>query len=208
MADYPNYTPYHYVHQNPVNLIDPTGMAAEGIETHFVNEKGETIANTDDGSNEVIVIRKENEDKFTKELSEKVKTKDDLNSEVNKELGEKYGYNFKEHNRNVDGGKGENYYTEGDDDQQVQWNMGYHKGYNNESLDLDPRTTTIIPGSFSRSAGHARGARHREAGKMNAFQPELLNSKANNYIKTNQAPKVNYRRYSELPIPLLIEPLN
>lgn len=85
MADYPNYTPYHYVHQNPVNLIDPTGMAAEGIETHFVNEKGETIANTDDGSNEVIVIRKEIEDKFTKELSEKVKTKDDLNSEVNKE---------------------------------------------------------------------------------------------------------------------------
>src|SRR5690606_28435476 len=25
---YPNYTPYHYVHQNPVNLIDPTGMEA------------------------------------------------------------------------------------------------------------------------------------------------------------------------------------
>src|SRR5690554_2250671 len=29
---YPNYTPYHYVHQNPINLIDPTGMSAEGLE--------------------------------------------------------------------------------------------------------------------------------------------------------------------------------
>ncbi|MBA5630351.1 SpvB/TcaC N-terminal domain-containing protein [Moheibacter lacus] len=29
MEDYPNFTPYHYVHQNPINLIDPTGMSAE-----------------------------------------------------------------------------------------------------------------------------------------------------------------------------------
>src|SRR5690554_6477657 len=28
---YPNYTPYHYVHQNPINMIDPTGMEAEGV---------------------------------------------------------------------------------------------------------------------------------------------------------------------------------
>lgn len=24
---YPAYTPYHYVHNNPVNMIDPTGMS-------------------------------------------------------------------------------------------------------------------------------------------------------------------------------------
>lgn len=27
--DYPGWMPYHYVHQNPLNLVDPTGMAAE-----------------------------------------------------------------------------------------------------------------------------------------------------------------------------------
>lgn len=27
---YPNYTPYHYVHNNPINMVDPTGMEADG----------------------------------------------------------------------------------------------------------------------------------------------------------------------------------
>ena len=27
---YPGWTPYHYVHNSPINLIDPTGMEAEG----------------------------------------------------------------------------------------------------------------------------------------------------------------------------------
>jgi len=28
--DFPSYTPYHYVHNSPVNLVDPTGMSAIG----------------------------------------------------------------------------------------------------------------------------------------------------------------------------------
>ncbi|WP_286444081.1 MULTISPECIES: hypothetical protein [unclassified Myroides] len=28
--EFPGWNPYHYVHNNPVNLVDPTGMSAEG----------------------------------------------------------------------------------------------------------------------------------------------------------------------------------
>ncbi|WP_286444106.1 MULTISPECIES: hypothetical protein [unclassified Myroides] len=28
--DFPGWNPYHYVHNNPVNLVDPTGMSADG----------------------------------------------------------------------------------------------------------------------------------------------------------------------------------
>ena len=30
--EFVGWTPYHYVHQNPINLIDPTGMSAEGAD--------------------------------------------------------------------------------------------------------------------------------------------------------------------------------
>lgn len=201
----PDWTPYRYGFNNPVRMTDPTGMfEVDGVETHYVNEKGETIAKTDDGSRDVIVIRKENEDKFTKELAEKVKTRDDLNPEVNKELGEKYGYDFKEHNRNVDGGKGENYYTELGNEQMIYWNIGYNWGYEGNSTMLYLRSAQ--PGSFSRSAGYSRGEKHKTSNKMHAFEPKLSNSNAKNYIKTNQAPKVNHRKYSDKPNPFLIEP--
>jgi len=46
--DFPGWTPYHYVHNNPVNLIDPTGMSAEppvkGLE-YFRDYTGEYFWN-------------------------------------------------------------------------------------------------------------------------------------------------------------------
>lgn len=41
---YPSWTPYHYVHNNPINMIDPTGMEAEWIpdnDGNLIAEKGD-----------------------------------------------------------------------------------------------------------------------------------------------------------------------
>ena len=39
------WTPYHYVHNNPINMVDPTGMEAEGVDdVRFRDRKGNLIA--------------------------------------------------------------------------------------------------------------------------------------------------------------------
>jgi RHS repeat-associated protein len=35
--NFTSWTPYHYVHNNPLNMIDPTGMSADWVE----NKEGE-----------------------------------------------------------------------------------------------------------------------------------------------------------------------
>ncbi|WP_370629737.1 hypothetical protein [Flavobacterium sp. NKUCC04_CG] len=44
---FPGWTPYHYVHNNPINLIDPTGMSAEESDGHYYGSDGKTYLGTD-----------------------------------------------------------------------------------------------------------------------------------------------------------------
>lgn len=50
--EFSSWTPYHYVHNNPINLVDPTGMSA----TKYEDEEGNTLLNTDDGSDAVVTV--------------------------------------------------------------------------------------------------------------------------------------------------------
>lgn len=53
--EFVGWTPYHYVHQNPINLIAPTGMSAEGLSPIFGSD-GEYRGNTSEGYTGNILI--------------------------------------------------------------------------------------------------------------------------------------------------------
>jgi len=55
------------------------------------------------------------------------------------------------------------------------------------------------------SEGFATARRHKKEGEMNIFKPQLKNKNAQNHIKTNKSTRMNHQRYSDKPIPLLIE---
>ena len=44
--EFPGWNPYHYVHNNPLNLIDPTGMSAEGTGGGWFSRAWSAVKNT------------------------------------------------------------------------------------------------------------------------------------------------------------------
>lgn len=51
-SEFPSYTPYHYVHNNPINLVDPTGMSADttrvfGMDGGFLGQINDNMPNQD-----------------------------------------------------------------------------------------------------------------------------------------------------------------
>ncbi len=57
-------SPYNYVQNNPLLRVDPTGM----LDTHYEDEFGNTLADTNDGNNATVVISSQNADAFKKDF--------------------------------------------------------------------------------------------------------------------------------------------
>nr|WP_319571059.1 DUF6443 domain-containing protein [uncultured Draconibacterium sp.] len=64
-SDFASWTPYHYVHNNPILLIDPTGMAA----TRYEDEEGNFLAETNDGNQNTVVIKNDKKEQFQTDYS-------------------------------------------------------------------------------------------------------------------------------------------
>ncbi len=54
--DFPAWTPYHYVHNNPINLIDPDGRAASTDVTKNDDGTYTVVGAYDDGDNNIYVV--------------------------------------------------------------------------------------------------------------------------------------------------------
>jgi RHS repeat-associated protein len=50
--DFPSWAPYHYVHNNPIVLVDPSGMSA----TKYEDEDKNLLLETNDGSDAVVTV--------------------------------------------------------------------------------------------------------------------------------------------------------
>ncbi|MGK6353528.1 DUF6443 domain-containing protein [Parapedobacter sp. DT-150] len=71
--NYYDLTPYDFVGGNPINRIDPDGRAWY---TRYVNEQGETLLNTDDGRDDVVVVPSARLDEFLENAKWNRRTRD------------------------------------------------------------------------------------------------------------------------------------
>lgn len=60
-----NVSTYNYVQNNPLLRIDPSGM----LDTHYEDEFGNTLADTNDGNNATVVVSSQNVEAFKKDFN-------------------------------------------------------------------------------------------------------------------------------------------
>jgi RHS repeat-associated protein len=62
------FSPYIYVNNNPTNFVDSDGMWGQAWTTSYVDERGNELLNTDDGSDMIVTVPDEFVDEFWKNV--------------------------------------------------------------------------------------------------------------------------------------------
>ena len=164
----PEWSPYRSFYDNPLKFVDPTGL----FETKYVDEFGNTLADIDDGSEEINVIPKENQDElFLKLIEENVKDGEAV-AEINNKLGKKYGVNIKD----IDGLVGlfaSEIYRAGGSTKGDVWQYGYMHGYEENGVKYPEVFRFSGEGGFGAyfEYGRKRGESDKISGRMSLVNP-------------------------------------
>lgn len=150
--------------------------------TKFVTLEGKTIADTDDGSDAIYVIRKENEETVKERLKEMVATKDDLNEEKNRKLGEEFGFNIENMKNEVHKFS----YNQGNEDRANGYEVGYNQFYDSGGKMTAYSIVMYFsnaPSALAARTGEANARDDLKKGRMSMFKPQIKYSRP--MIRTN-----------------------
>lgn len=166
------------------------------ITTKFVTEGGETIADTEDGSDDVYVIRDENVEEFVNDLKNNIAKKKDIDSEKNKELGNEYGFNIDDRFEEYGLSAFKN---------DADFGLGYFCGHNGGLVYCGGAYALMGDGKGGGKPAYGIeiGKRHKRQNIMNVIEPTIFDGSSFDIKVTKAGP--SGRKYSDRPIPLLIE---